>query len=332
MNIKGIIAAIIIGLFAIVGGTVAIKCIEIIPEGSVGVVYTYANGAQDDTLDAGWHFIGFFEKVKEYPIGQQQLVLSNDPEDYNDKNHADWHVDAPANGGMVSLNMTVNYNFMADRVVDLYKKFKGMDGEAIVESRVQNSIIAYIKEVTPRYSVMEIYSEKTAEVNEAITEHLNNRLSQEYGIQVSSALIIKTSLNETLMAKIQAKEEAKQDAEKAELDRQTAIAQAEVTKANAEAAAEVAKIQAEADADVAKIKAEAEAEQLVIKANSQAESTRVKADAEAEAIRKKTEALTDEYVDYVIAENWNGELPKIQSGAGGSMIMDVGNVLEESAE
>ena len=48
----------------------------------------------------------------------------------------------------MSLNMTVNYNFMADRVVDLYSKFNGMDGDAIVDGMVQNSIIAYIKEVT----------------------------------------------------------------------------------------------------------------------------------------------------------------------------------------
>ena len=258
------------------------------------------------------HFVGPFAKIKEFPISQQQLVLSSDPADYNAKEHADWHVDAPANGGMVSLNVTVNYNFMADRVVDLYKKFKGMDGEAIVESRVQNSIIAYIKEITPKYTVMEIYSEKTSEVNEAITEHLNEKLNKEYGIQVSSALIIKVSLNDTLMSKIQAKEEAKQDAEKAELDKQTAIAQAEVTKANAEAAAEVARIEAQASAEQATIKAQAEADAI-----------KIKAEAEAEAIDKVTAAITPEYIDYVTAENWNGELPVVQGS--NSTILDISN-------
>ena len=310
-----------IALMAVIGGFFAIKCIEAIPEGTVGVVYTYADGAKDETLDAGWHFIGPFEKVKEFPISQQQLVLSNNASDYNDKEHADWHVDAPADGGMVSLNVTVNYNFMADRVVELYKKFKGMDGESIVESRVQNSIIAYIKEVTPNYSVMDIYSTKRSEVSTAITEYLNTKLSKEYGINVSSALIIDVQLNDTLKAKIQAKEEAKQDAEKAELDRQTAVAQAEVAKANAEAAAEVARIEAEAAA-----------EQSVIKAQANADATKIKAEAEAEAISKVTGALTEEYINYITAENWNGELPKVQSGAGGSMIMDVGNVLNGVAE
>ncbi len=328
---KGIIIG-LIALVAIGGGGYVSTSLEKIPEGTEGVVYTYTDGAKDETLKPGVHFVGPFAKVNEYPTSQQQIVFSNNPADYGRKEHEDWHIDAPANGGTVSLNMSVNYNFLPDRLVDLYKRFKGMDGDSIVDSMVQNSIIGYIKEVTPRFTVMDIYSDKRSEVSAAITEDLNVKLRDEYGINVSSALIIDVQLDEALMAKIRAKEEAKQDAEKAELDRKTAIAQAEVTKANAEAAAQVAKIQAEADADVAKIKAQAEAEQLVIKANSQAESTRVKADAEAEAIRKKTEALTPEYVDYITAENWNGELPKIQSGNGGSLIMDVGNVLADAAE
>lgn len=305
----------LIVLIAVLGGGWVCMSLESIPEGYVGVIYTYSDGVQDETLGAGMHFISPFERVKEFPISQQQLVLSNNPSDYNKKEHDDWHVDAPANGGMVSLNVTVNYNFMADRVVELYKKFNGMDGETIVESMVQNSIIAYIKEVTPNYSVMDIYSDKRAEVSNAITEYLNTKLSKEYGINVSSALIIDVQLNDTLKAKIQAKEEAKQDAEKAELDKQTAIAQAEVTKANAEAEAEVARINVEADA-----------EQRIIKAQSQAEAKKITAEAEAESISKITAAITDKYIDYVTASGWNGELPVVQGSS--SNIIDLGSISE----
>ena len=322
---KKVILALII-LVAVIGGGYAVASMEIIPEGYVGVVYTYKDGAKEETLDQGLKYVGPFAKIKEYPISQQQLVLSNNPADYNEKEHPDWHVDAPADGGMVSLNVTVNYNFMADRVVDLYKKFKGMDGEAIVESMVQNSIIAYIKEVTPKYTVMDIYSTKRSEVSTAITEYLNTKLTKEYGINVSSALIIDVQLNDTLKAKIQAKEEAKQDAEKAELDRQTAKAQAEVTKVAAETEAAVAKINADAEAERMKIKAEAEAEQTRIKAQAQADATKIKADAEAEAIQKKTAVITKEYIDYTTASNWDGKLPTVQGSSG--TIVDIGNVAE----
>lgn len=322
---KKIVILVLIITLALGGGIYTIGALEKIEEGYVGVVYTYKNGVKNEPLGTGMHYVGPFAKVKEYPVSQQQLVLSNNKEDYNGKDHADWSIDAPADGGMVTLNVTVNYNFMADRVIELYKKFKGMDGETLVESMVQNSIIAYIKEVTPKYSVMDIYQEKRAEVSADITDYLNTKLQKEYGINVSSALIIDVQLSETLRSKIQAKEEAKQDAEKAELDRQTAQAQAEVTKVQAETEAAVAKINAEAEAEQSMIKAEADAEQTRIKAQASADATRIKAEAEAEAIAKKTAAITEEYIDLVTAENWNGSLPMIQ-GAGGT-IVDIGDAL-----
>ena len=246
-------------IIALIGGGITVMSLEPVGQGEVGVVWTMADGAKEEVLAPGIHFISPMAKVKTYPVSQQQLVLSNNPSDYNAKEHADWHVDAPADGGMVKLNMTVNYNFMTDRVVELYTKFNGMDGDAIVDSMVQNSIIAYIKEVTPQFSVMDIYSDKRAEVSKAITDYLNQKLNEEYGINISSALIIDVQLDETLMAKVQAKEQAKQDAEKAELDKQTAIAQGEADKAKAEADAEVKRIQAEAEAEQTRIEAEAEA-------------------------------------------------------------------------
>ena len=257
---KKIMLGLVIGIIALIGGIITIMSLEVIGQGEVGVVWTMKDGVQEEVLNSGVHFVHPLAKVKEYPISQQQLVLSNNPSDYNKKEHEDWHVDAPANGGMVKLNMTINYNFMADRVIDLYERFNGMDGETIVDNMVQNSIIAYIKEVTPQFTVMDIYSDKRAEVSKAITDYLNGKLNEEYGINVSSALIIDVQLDETLMTKVQAKEQAKQDAEKAELDKQTAIAQGEANKASAEADAAVKKIQAEAAAEQTRIAAQAEAD------------------------------------------------------------------------
>lgn len=169
----------------------------------------------------------------------------------------------PVCGGMVKMNLTVNYNFMPERVKDLYTRFNGMDGDQIVESMVQNSIIAYIKEVTPQFSVMDIYSTKRSEVGKAITDYLNSKLNDEYGINVSSALIIDVQLDEELQQKIQAKEQAKQDAEKAELDKQTAIAQGEADKAKAEADKAVTITNAEAEAEANRIISESITEELI---------------------------------------------------------------------
>ena len=254
---------------AVLCGIFALLCLERVSVGNVGVVYS-AGGVEDQTLAQGWHFISPFQSVKQFPISQQQLVLSNDPADYNATEHQDWSIDAPANGGMVKINMTVNYNFLPDRVVDVYKQFNGMSGETIVESRVQNSIIAYVKEVTPRFSVMDIYSDKKSEVNEAITTYLNERLTSEYGIHVSSALVIDVELDAALQQKVQAKEQAKQDAEIAELEKQTAEAQAETDRVIAESEAQVKVIEAQAEADANRIIAESITPELIEMTEAQA--------------------------------------------------------------
>ncbi len=290
---KGTIAIIAIVLVvAIFGGIFCVASLERIEAGEVGVVYSMKGGVKDEVLQQGVHFINPLHKVNEFPVSQQQLVLSNNPADYNEDRHADWSVDAPADGGMVKLNLTVNYNFDADRVISLYERFRGMDGDALVENMVQNSIIAYIKEVTPKFTVMEIYSSKRAEVGQAITEYLNSKLNDEYGINISSALIIDVQLDETLQKKIQAKEQAKQDAEKAELDKKTAIAQAETDKVKAQTKADIKVLEAEAEAKANKI---------------------------------LERSLTDKVLQEKYIEKWNGKMPTVVTGdEAGIMLPSVG--------
>ena len=261
---KAKVVGVIIGIVVVGAAAWAVMSGTYVGQGEVGVVYTMSDGVQDETLSPGFHFVSPFAKVKDYPVAQQQLVLSNNAADFNeDKLEKDTHVDAPADGGMVKMNMSINYNFMPDRVTDLYERFNGMDGDQLVESRIKNSILAYIKEVTPQFSVMDIYSDKRAEVGQAITDYLNSKLNDEYGIEISSASIIDVQLDEELQAKVQQKEQAKQDAEKAELDKQTAIAQGEAAKAKAEADAQVTITNAQAEAEANRLKSESITDELI---------------------------------------------------------------------
>ena len=240
----------------------AVICTERVHTGYVGVVYS-AKGVEQQTISQGWHFMSPLKHVSEFPITQQRVVFSNSPSDYGAKEHADWHIDAPANGGTIAINLTVNYNFLPEHVVELYTKFGGMDGESLMESKIQNDIIAYVKEVTPQFSVMQIYSDDRAGVNTAITNYLNEKLTAEYGINVSSALIVDAQPDDTLMQKIRAKKQAKQDAEIAELNKQTALAQAETDKVKAQTEADVKMIEAQAEADANKVLSESITPELI---------------------------------------------------------------------
>lgn len=240
----------------------AVLCTERVHTGYVGVVYS-AKGVEQQTISQGWHFMSPLKHVSEFPITQQRVVFSNAPSDYGAKEHADWHIDAPANGGTIAINLTVNYNFLPEHVIELYTKFGGMDGERLMENKIQNDIIAYVKEVTPQFSVMQIYSDDRAGVNTAITNYLNEKLTAEYGINVSSALIVDAQPDDTLMQKIRAKEQAKQDAEIAELNKQTALAQAETDKVKAQTEADVKMIEAQAEADANKVLSESITPELI---------------------------------------------------------------------
>ena len=110
---------------------------------------------------------------------------------------------------------------------------------------------------------MDIYSDKRSEISQAITTYLNSKLNDEYGINISSALIIDVQLDEELQAKVQAKEQAKQDAEKAQLDKETAIAQGEAAKAKAEADKAVTITNAQAEAEANRIVSESITDELI---------------------------------------------------------------------
>lgn len=250
-------------MVAVVGAAFGVTSLEKIDVGNVGVVYSMSNGVEDEVLTTGFHFISPLKKVKEFPVSQQQIVFSNNPSDYNEDEHSDWSINAPANGGTVTMNVSVNYNFVADKVTSLYEKFGGMDGEQIVENKVQNQMIAYIKNVTPKFSVMDIYSDKRSEVGQEVSKYLTEKLMNEYGIEVTSVSIIDVQLDDALMKKVAAKEQAKLDAEKAELDLITTQKQAETNKVEAEGKAAVKIIEAEAEAKANRLLSESITSELV---------------------------------------------------------------------
>lgn len=59
----------ILTLFGIVGVIliiIAFMCIERVPQGTVGVVYS-PKGVKEETLSPGWHVVAPMNKVNEYP-------------------------------------------------------------------------------------------------------------------------------------------------------------------------------------------------------------------------------------------------------------------------
>ena len=247
----------IVGAAALVGGVYTIASIETIPTGKVGVQYS-TGGVKNEVLDEGWHFINPLLKVKEFTVGNEQLILSKDKREGSKGNEA-FNV-ATSDDASIAVSFQMSYRYIPDKVVDTYRKFKGMDGEDIVNRRVKSVLKSKISEITTDYSMMDIYSGNRSELNAEITKHLNAEFNSDYGIEVLDASIIDVHPDKKLKSSIDARVKALQEKQQAKAEQEKLKVQKETEKIQAQADAEIERINAQTKADKLKIQAEAEAE------------------------------------------------------------------------
>ena len=243
--VGGIAAAVIV-----VGGVVGtVLCVERIPTGYKGVVYSMNGGVQDETLDPGWNIVSPTKKVKEFTVGNEQLVLTKDKRDGSEED--DSFKVATADDASIAVSFQMSYRYIESDVVDTYKKFKGMDGEDIINSRVKTVLKSKISEVTTDYTMMDIYSGNRSEINNKITEYLNKEFNGAYGVEVLDASIIDVHPDEKLkeaidnrVTALQQKQQAEAEQERVKVEAETKLIQAEN-----EASIKVKQAQAEAEAN-----------------------------------------------------------------------------------
>lgn len=244
---KGFIGGVTLAVILVIGLICTLICVERIPVGYEGVVYSMSGGVQDETLTQGWHLVAPNKKVNLFTIANEQLVLTKDDRD-GSKGDESFNV-STADDASISISFQMSYRYIPTDLVSTYKKFKGMDGEKIVNSRVRTVLKSKISEVTTDYSMMDIYSGNRSKINNEITKCLNKSFQKEYGIEVLSASIVDVHPDERLQKTIEDRVTALQKKQQAQAEQETAKVEAETKK-----------IKAQADADAAIIRAQGEAE------------------------------------------------------------------------
>lgn len=266
---KGKIGAIIAGAVVVSVGVGLMICTEKVPAGYVGVVYSMNGGIEKEVLNQGWHLVGPTKKVTTYSIATEQLYLSADKKEGSRENES---FDVVCRDGKMNVDFEMSYAFDADKINELFTRYRGMSGEDVIDNIVRGKVKTFTNEVTSQYSVLEAHMEKKGEINKKLTERLKEGLA-EYGINVESATLTQTRVDETIEAAITERSKASQELE-AEKQRRE----------KAELEAETKKIQAQGEADAALIKAQGEAE----------------------ANRVLQESLTSELIELKRIEKWNG--------------------------
>lgn len=239
----GKIGAVILAIIILIGGIGCLVCVEKIPAGYVGVVYSMSGGVQEDVLQQGWHMVSPAKKVKEFTVSEEQLALTGD----------ETFPVSTSDNANIDISFQMSYFFIEETVAKTYQRFKGMDGDDIINNRVKTVLKSKISEVTANYSMMEIYSGERATINKEITEYLNTELSARYGLTVTEASIIDVHPDEQLQKTIDERVTAMQKKQQAEAEQETIRVQNETKILQAEAEAKAKIVAAEAEAKANKI-------------------------------------------------------------------------------
>ena len=253
MKQTGKIGAIILAIVLIIGLIGFAVCSERISAGYVGVVYSMSGGVQDEVLQQGWHVVSPTKKIKEFTVSEEQLTLSGDEA---------FPVSTSDNAN-IDISFQMSYYFIEDKIPETYQRFKGMDGEDIINNRVKTVLKSKISEVTGDYSMMEIYSGERAKINSEIKAYLDQELSDRYGITVTEASIIDVHPDEQLQKTIDERVTAMQKKQQAEAEQETIKVQNETKLLEAQAAADAQIIAAEAEAKANQIIANSITENLL---------------------------------------------------------------------
>lgn len=247
-----------------------------VPTGFTGVLTTFG-AVENRTLDAGLNF-----KMPWQKIVTMDNRVQKTPFEFNAFS---------SDIQQTAVKGSINYQVNPKSAMTLYSTI----GLKYVDTLIAPRLFENVKIVFGRYTAENLISKRDLLADEVL-ELMRTDL-ESYGITVMAIAIEDIDFTDSFTNAIEAKQVATQE----KLRAQTVQEQATM---EAEAQAERQRIAAQAEADVAKIQADADAYSITTKAA-----------AEAEANTKINASLTQELIDYVQANNWNGQLPTTFMGA-----------------
>jgi regulator of protease activity HflC (stomatin/prohibitin superfamily) len=269
-------------ILVILIASVALGSFVVISAGHTGVVVTMGS-VSDIVLQEGLHF--------KIPFAQQVILMDNRIVKLEVTTQA-FSKDLQT----VSAVLAVNYRVDKGMSYSIYKNIGGSYESVLVVPAVNEVLKAVVSE----------YTASTLVANRsAVSVELDNNLKaklQASGIIVEDINVIDWDFSDEYIAAIEQKQVAEQNLIKTRTEQEQAVV-------IAEASAKQKVISAQAEADAAVIAAEAKAKQITMEA-----------DAQAEANRKLSESLSNELINYEMINKWDGKLPQVQTGSGGSLI------------
>lgn len=268
---KGLAVAVVVGA----GVLLAPSCTTVIPAGYVGAVYDkLEHGVQDEVLTEGFHLKSPFEKVKDFPISIETIYMSKDDREGSEDDES---INIACKDGSVNADLTFSYRYEADKVPSLQRKYRGRDGNEIVDTVLRGQLRTWVSEVTKNYTTIEVYMDKREEVNSKLVDYFNKR-GEKYGIRFENVSLAEARVTKEVQLAMEKRQKISQELEQQKMN----LKKAEIAK---------------------------EEEKL------KQERAFIKAQGERKANEEKAKGLNDAILKEKAIEKWNGELPKATNGS-----------------
>lgn len=188
-----------------------------VPTGHTGLVVTFGKVSETPVSN------GIHCKI---PFVQKSVVINNQVQRADVQGEA-----ASKDLQTVYSNISVNFNILSDKSVDLYKRVGTSYVDVIIRPAVQEGVKATLAQFTAEELIT-----RRAEVSEIMKEIINEKVST-YGIHIAELNIIDMTFSEEFNNAIEAKGVMEQQVltEKQNLEKQKVSAEAKRVEAQAEA-------------------------------------------------------------------------------------------------
>lgn len=286
----------LIGIFILIVALIAVfQSLYTVDEGHVGIIKRFGEATKQ--VNPGLHIkIPFVDRVEVLEIRTRKNL---------EKLNASTHEQMP-----VTAQVSINWTVQRDQAFELFKRYGGLSQ---FESRILDpKLRSAAKDALARYKAEEIIQNRSrviTQIEELLLEEM-----KEYPVKLDSAQLENLDLPQKYIQSIETKQTEKNlaAAEKHRLERQNLEALREVNTANAMR-------------DAAKATADGKAYTIRTEAVAEAEAIRLRGFAEAEALQKKAEALSESrlLVEYVRAQQWNGQMPQTIMGGDQSVLWNM---------
>lgn len=297
-NLSGLLKLVGIGVAILILFTIVIRVTRI-EAGHVGVEINLAGnqrGASEIPIRTGWVFYSPLKtQIIEFPTYVQTVKWT---QDVNEGHPVNEEMGFNSKEGMqIFVDVSLSYAIDPRKVPDFYVKYRASDLEVFTHGILRDIVRNSLNEVASTYTVEDIYGERKTEFLTKVQALIEQKIAP-VGVSVQQfGFIGAPRVPDVIAAAITAKAQAIQQAERAR--NELATTQAEAAKKIAEA--------------------EGDAKSMVLRAQGEADANRI-----------RQSSLTPQLLElrriennHEMIERWNGQLPTVQTGQGGGMILQL---------